>query len=116
MQKKSIEEVEMRTSNKGGCKSIVPALKVNIRKASAQMKLKIGRDILGNRKRFHKNVQNKSLEKILVHRQMGKNNLMTTDTEMTKTLHAFFASVFTAKACSQTPHTPVQSGKQRGSR
>lgn len=28
-------------SNQGGCKSIVPALKDNIRKANAQMKLKI---------------------------------------------------------------------------
>lgn len=59
--------MEMRTSSKGGCKSIVPALKDNIRKASAQMKLKIGRDLLCKRKRFHRSVQNKSLEKISVH-------------------------------------------------
>lgn len=65
--KKSIEEVEMRPSNKGGCKSIFPALKDNIRKASAQMKLKIGRDMLHNRKRLHRSTQNKILEKIPVH-------------------------------------------------
>lgn len=33
--------MEIRTSNRGGCKSIVPALKGNIRKANTQMKLKI---------------------------------------------------------------------------
>lgn len=57
----------MRTSNKGGCKSTVPELKDNIRKASAHIKLKIGRDLLHNWKSIHRSAQNKSLEKILVH-------------------------------------------------
>lgn len=38
---------------------------------------------------------------------MGKNNLMMADTEKAKTFHAFFASVFTGKACSQISHTPA---------
>lgn len=81
--------METRTSNKE-CKNIVSALKDNIRKASAQMKLKIGRDILHNMNRFHWNAHNKSLENILVHRQTGKNSLMIADTEMAETFNAFF--------------------------
>jgi len=67
MQKKNMQEVEMRTSNTGECKSTAPALKDNIRKASAHMELKIGSDLLGNRKRFYGSAQNKSLEKVLFH-------------------------------------------------
>lgn len=58
--------MEMRTSNKGEYKSIVPACKDNIRKASAQMKLKIGRDILGKRKIPQACSEQKSLEELLV--------------------------------------------------
>lgn len=108
----------MRTSTKGGCKSIVPARKDNIRKASAQMKLKIGRDVPADKRDSTGGSRTQVWRRYWSINKREENHLAMADTEMTKTWNSFCASELTAKVGSQAPHAPVQSiqsERQRGS-
>lgn len=106
----------MRTSTKGGCKSIVPARKDNIRKASAQMKLKIGRDVPADKRDSTGGSRTQVWRRYWSINKREENHLAMADTEMTKTWNSFCASELTAKVGSQAPHAPVQSSPVRAAK
>ncbi|CAM5143904.1 unnamed protein product [Eretmochelys imbricata] len=83
--------------------NIAWACRREIRKAKSHLELQLARDVKSNKKGFFRYVSNKKKVKESVGPLLNEGgNLVTEDVEKANVLNAFFASVFTNKASSQT--------------
>ena len=76
-------------------RGLVRSCREEIRKAKAQLELRLATVVRGNKKCFHKYINNKKSTKESLHPLLDeRGNIATKDEENAEILNAFFASVF----------------------
>jgi len=96
-------------------RGLIRSCREEIRKAKAQVELRLATIVQGNKKCFYKYINNKKRAKQSLHPLMGVwSNTANKDEEKAKVLNAFFASVFTSQTgYSQGSQPPVLEDRER---
>jgi len=90
-------------------KGLVRSCREEIRKAKAQLELRLATVVRNNKKCFYKYINNKKRANESLHPLLdARGNIVNKDEEKAEVLHAFFASVFNSQTgYSQSSQPPV---------
>lgn len=98
MQKSSIQRLEVRTAYEAEFSNFAWECWNGVRKAKAQLKLRLARNVKGSKKNFYHNINYKRLSKESVGLLLnGAGNLVITESNYAEVLSACSTSVVTVK-------------------
>ncbi|KAK4812899.1 hypothetical protein QYF61_027293 [Mycteria americana] len=104
--KRSVSEMEKQRENYKGIASVC---RDAVRKAKAQLELKLARDVKNNKKGFFGYVNNKQKQKENIGPMLNRRGeLVTNNAEKAEVLNTFFTSIFTSTVGLQTLGTKIQ--------